>query len=113
MHAVTTAPLPPPPRRATFADWLAEPDDRAAELIHGWLVYKALPSPEHGRAQRKLGALLDVFDGLPGEAGRPGGWWLSLLGAGSGDVVHAEPFDAIELPVALLLGDEPAAARST
>ncbi|WP_437726385.1 Uma2 family endonuclease [Sorangium sp. So ce861] len=65
------------PERATLADWLAEPDDRGAELIRGRLVYKAVPSPEHGRAQRKLGALLDAFDGRPGEGGRPGGWWLS------------------------------------
>ncbi|WP_437579055.1 Uma2 family endonuclease [Sorangium sp. So ce887] len=65
------------PERATLADWLAEPDDRGAELLHGRLVYKALPSPEHGRAQRKLGAFLDAFDGRLGEGGRPGGWRLS------------------------------------
>lgn len=65
------------PERPTIAEWLAEPEERGAELIHGRLVYKALPSPEHGRAQRKLGAFLDAFDGRPGEEGRPGGWWLA------------------------------------
>ncbi|MGK4006815.1 Uma2 family endonuclease [Sorangium sp. So ce1036] len=78
MSVIPPAAGPLRPERATIADWLAEPDERGAELIHGRLVYKAAPSPEHGRAQRKLGALLDAFDGRPGEGGRPGGWWLSI-----------------------------------
>ena len=47
-----------------------------------------MPSPEHGRAQRKLGEALGPFDGRPGGAGRPGGWFLSsnvdVLLAGEG-----------------------------
>ena len=70
-------PAPTRPRRATLAEWLAEPDEKGAELIRGRIVYKAFPSPAHGRAQRKLGTFVDAFDELPGEAGRPGGWWLS------------------------------------
>ncbi|MFO0758505.1 MAG: Uma2 family endonuclease [Byssovorax sp.] len=64
-------------RRATVAEWLAIPAEKAAELLRGRIVYKAFPSPEHGRAQRKLGVSLDLFDRRPGEAGTPGGWWLS------------------------------------
>src|SRR4051794_4954869 len=87
----TAAPVtaaPRPARRATVADWLAEPEERGAELIGGRIVYKAMPSPEHGRAQRKLGEMLGPFDARPGGAGRPGGWWLAsevdVLLAGEG-----------------------------
>lgn len=66
------------PRRATIAEWLAEPEERGAELLRGKLVYKALPSPAHGRAQGKLFAQLEPFDRRPAGAGKPGGWWLSL-----------------------------------
>lgn len=49
---------------------------RAVELIDGEVVPKASPSPAHGSTQRKLGALVDGFDGDSGGAGGPGGWWL-------------------------------------
>src|SRR4051812_4209213 len=65
------------PRCATVAEWLAQPDERGAELIHGRIVYKAFPAPEHGRAQRKLGEILGPFDRRPGGADRPGGWWIA------------------------------------
>jgi Uma2 family endonuclease len=67
---------PGPRGPATIDDLLAIPEQlRHHELIGGELVEKAVPSPEHGTAQRKLGALVDPFDHRPG--GRwPGGWWL-------------------------------------
>jgi Uma2 family endonuclease len=65
------------PRRATVPEWLALPEEKGAELIGGRIVYKALPSPEHGRAQRKLGESLGPFDRRLGGAGRPGGWWIA------------------------------------
>jgi len=68
----------PSPPRATIAEWLAQPEERGAELIRGKLVYKALPSAAHGRAQGKLYAQLDPYDRRPSGAGKPGGWWLSL-----------------------------------
>lgn len=64
-------------RRASIADWLAEPEEKGAELIGGYLVYKAFPKPEHGRAQRKLGRFVDPFDRRPGGAENPGGWWIA------------------------------------
>lgn len=65
------------PRRATLAEWLAEPQERGAELLSGRVVYKALPIPEHGYTQSKLGAELDRWNCKPGDAARPGGWWLA------------------------------------
>lgn len=65
-------------RRATVAEWLDEPEERGAELIGGRIVYKALPRPEHGVAQGTLYALLRPYHRRPGDAGKPGGWWLSL-----------------------------------
>lgn len=76
----TSAPVPAEPRarrRSTVADWLAQPEEKGAEFISGQIVYKALPSPEHGRAQCKLGELLGPFDCRPGGATRPGGWWVA------------------------------------
>lgn len=67
----------PGQRRATLAEWLAQPEERGAELIGGHIVYKAMPSPEHGRAQRKLGEALGPFDRRASGLGRPGGWWLA------------------------------------
>ena len=84
MQLAQPATEPSRPRRATLAEWLAQPEEKAAELIRGRIVYKAFPSPAHGRAQRKLGTFVDVFDGIPGEAGRPGGWWLSTHDATAG-----------------------------
>jgi Uma2 family endonuclease len=62
---------------ATLAEWLAQPEERGAELIGGRIVYKAMPSPEHGRAQRKLGEALGPFDRRTSGSDRPGGWWLA------------------------------------
>src|SRR5581483_8625223 len=63
--------------RAAFADWLAEPEDRGAELIDGRIVYKAEPSAEHGRIQLALGSILrGPYDRKAG-AGGPGGWWIA------------------------------------
>jgi Uma2 family endonuclease len=61
---------------ATFADWLALPEDRGAELLHGRIEYKAFPSLEHGRVQRKLGRFVDPFDHRFGDGNNPGGWWI-------------------------------------
>lgn len=70
-------PSAPLARPATVAEWLAEPEERGAELIHGRIVYKAFPVPEHGRAQRKLSEILGPFDRKLAGADRPGGWWLA------------------------------------
>ena len=62
---------------ATLAE-LAALRDRglAVELIDGEIVHKAMPKPEHGSAQVKIGAVLDAFHRRPGGPRGPGGWWL-------------------------------------
>lgn len=79
MSLVTPQPLVErlrPPQLATLAHWLAEPEEKGAELIDGHILYKAFPSLEHGRTQRKLGQWVDPFDHRPGNRHRPGGWWI-------------------------------------
>ena len=69
-----------PSRRApTIADWLAIPEEKRAELIGGRIVYQGMPGPLHGRAQVKTASRIeDPYDRRPGEAGKPGGFWLSM-----------------------------------
>jgi Uma2 family endonuclease len=63
----------------TLQDWLAIPEERGAELINGKLVYQGPRDLTHGRAQGGVGALLrGPFDRRPGDAERPGGWWISM-----------------------------------
>lgn len=64
-------------RRAAITEWLAQPEELGAELIGGRIVHKAMPGPEHGRAQRKLGEIMGPFDRRPRGPGQPGGWWLA------------------------------------
>lgn len=66
----------PNPFPATFADWLSLPEDYGAELLHGRIEYKAFPSLEHGRVQRRLARLVDPFDGPLRAHGTTGGWWI-------------------------------------
>lgn len=59
-----------------MADFLAIPAaDRWHEFVDGQIIEKAMPLPRHGYAQRKIGAMLDDYDGPEGK-GRPGGWWI-------------------------------------
>lgn len=69
-------PVDPVRRLATFGDLLALPDDARAEVIAGAIVTTPPPLPEHGRAQRSLGAFIGKpFDDDDGRGG-PGGWWI-------------------------------------
>jgi len=62
--------------KATFADLELLGDHLSAEIIHGTIVEKAMPTMEHGRSQLIAGQILGRrFDRRPG--GRwPGGWWF-------------------------------------
>lgn len=68
---------PVAPRQATVAEWLAEPEEKGAELIRGRIVYKAFPNPEHGLTQAKTAEALGPFNCRPRDANRPGGWWIA------------------------------------
>lgn len=66
----------PRPKQETMADFLAIPaPERWHEFVDGRIIERAMPVSDHGHVQRKLGALLDGYDGPEGEEG-PGGWWL-------------------------------------
>ena len=60
----------------TIEDWLNLSDDEKCELIEGDIVYKAMPSFEHGQFQRRLGASITKFD-RKGGGDPPNGWWFA------------------------------------
>jgi Uma2 family endonuclease len=65
------------PQSATLDELAVLRDEgRAVELIDGEIVHKAMPSPAHGSAQLKFGAVLDPFNRRGGSGDRPGGWWI-------------------------------------
>jgi Uma2 family endonuclease len=64
-------------RYATYEDLEEVPDTQVAELIEGDLVVSPRPASPHARSATILGAdLVAGFDGVPGGAGKPGGWWF-------------------------------------
>jgi hypothetical protein len=95
-------------RRATYEDVLAAPSHLVAEVVAGVLYTRARPRTRHARSASRLGGVLDgPFDR---GAGGPGGWLLldepELHLGPEPDIlvpdVRAEPFDALELELALL-----------
>ncbi len=64
----------PAKKRATYADVLAAPPHRVAELVAGTLVTSPRPAAPHAHATSVLG--MDI--GSPFQRGRngPGGWWI-------------------------------------
>lgn len=63
-----------------MADFLAIPaPDRWHEFVDGKIIERAMPVSEHAYAQRKLGAMLDDYDGPEGK-NRHGGWWIIVEG---------------------------------
>lgn len=61
-------------KRATYADVLAAPPHRVAEIVNGELVVSPRPAPRHARVSSVLGGeLMGPFD--KGKGG-PGGWWI-------------------------------------
>ncbi|MCE9580509.1 MAG: Uma2 family endonuclease [Deltaproteobacteria bacterium] len=63
-----------PPRRATYADVLAAPEHKVAEVVDGVLHLSPRPASPHARAASRLGSDLEG----PFDRGRggPGGWIL-------------------------------------
>ncbi|HMR07342.1 MAG TPA: Uma2 family endonuclease [Polyangiaceae bacterium] len=64
----------PAKKKATYADVLAAPAHRVAELVSGTLVTSPRPAAPHAHAASVLG--MDI--GSPFQRGRggPGGWWI-------------------------------------
>src|SRR5215475_12407465 len=64
-------------RRATYADLIAVPEHLIAEIIDGELITGPRPAPPHALACSAIGSVLfDRFNGPPGGAPGPGGWWI-------------------------------------
>jgi len=65
------------PRRATYDDLIAVPDHLVAEIVDGELFASPRPATPHTRAASAIVSdLFGGFDGPPGGAGHPGGWWI-------------------------------------
>lgn len=65
------------PRRATYDDLIAVPDNLVAEIIDGELFTSPRPATPHARAGSAIGSdLFGSFDGPPGGSSKPGGWWI-------------------------------------
>lgn len=67
------------PRRATYDDLLAVPDHLVAEIVDGELFTSPRPRSPHARTATAIAHdLFGGFDGPPGSADRPGGWWILI-----------------------------------
>jgi len=62
------------PRRATYEDLIAAPENLVAELIDGVLYTQPRPATPHARATTRLGA--DLSTPFDRAKGGPGGWIL-------------------------------------
>ena len=64
-------------RPATYDDLCKVPEHMVAEIIDGELVTSPRPAFPHARATSVLSRdLMGGFDGPPGGADAPGGWWF-------------------------------------
>jgi len=65
------------PRRATYDDLVAVPDNLVAEIVDSELFTSPRPATSHARAGSAIGSdLFGGFDRLPRGASRLGGWWI-------------------------------------
>jgi Uma2 family endonuclease len=68
--------MKPARRHATYDDVRDASDLVVAELIEGDLYTSPRPAIPHARTASALGQDLRSFDGPPGDADDPGGWWI-------------------------------------
>src|SRR4051812_25857623 len=65
------------PRRASYADVLAAPENMVAEIVDGVLYTSPRPASPHAYAETMIaGDLVPPFHRPPGDRSQPGGWWL-------------------------------------
>src|SRR5262245_41879690 len=62
------------PRRATYEDVLAAPDDVIAEILDGVLITSPRPAVPHTRAASVAG--MDIGGPFDRDPSGPGGWWI-------------------------------------
>ena len=66
-----------PKRRATYDDLREVPEHLVAEIIDGELLTSPRPASPHALAASAIvSVVFDRFNGPPGGAGAPGGWWI-------------------------------------
>ncbi|HZR84053.1 MAG TPA: Uma2 family endonuclease [Candidatus Binatia bacterium] len=71
--------MKPARRPATYEDLLAVPDNLVAEIVDGELFTSPRPAAPHAIAAAALGGdVLGPFNGPPGHARGPGGWWILM-----------------------------------
>jgi Uma2 family endonuclease len=69
--------MKPVRRPATYDDLCRVPEHLVAEIVDGELFTSPRPATPHARASSLLGSdLIGGFDGPPGGAESPGGWWF-------------------------------------
>lgn len=69
--------MKPARRRATYDDLRAVPEHLVAEIIDGELYATPRPASPHALAASAIGSdLFGQFNGPPGGATKPGGWWI-------------------------------------
>jgi Uma2 family endonuclease len=69
--------MKPARKPATYDELCKVPEHMVAEIVDGELVTSPRPASPHARASSAMGSdLFGNFDGPPGGAGRPGGWWI-------------------------------------
>ena len=84
-------------RRATFADYAAVPEHKAATLINGVLHVIPKPAPAHVQVMSDLGA--DLFGPFRRGRGGPGGWRLL-----DRPELHFGPSDDVDIVVPDIAG---------
>jgi len=78
LSAMPAPPTPPEPARpVSIEQWLAIPEEKRAQLIHGKIVYDAMPGPKHGAAQGGVFVQIWPYNRRSGGGDKPGGWWIS------------------------------------
>lgn len=64
---------------ATYDDVINAPEHMVAEIVDGELYTSPRPAVPHARAATVASArLVGDFDGPPGDADAPGGWWFLM-----------------------------------
>jgi Uma2 family endonuclease len=68
---------PVPKKKATYEDLMAVPEHLVAEIIDGELFTSPRPASPHAYAGVAASTdLFSRFNGPPGSADAPGGWWI-------------------------------------
>jgi Uma2 family endonuclease len=69
--------MAPVPKKATYEDLMAVPDNLVAEIVGGELVTSPRPASPHATSGIAISSdLFTRFATPPGSSSAPGGWWI-------------------------------------